>query len=558
VTGIFLKKPSDGRVGSLAVQDVRGAYRPIGESRDSSPEPIPLSEELCDAPGRPGGPLARGGGSVMRYQGRCVGIALGLALVGAILTTSSVRGQDGGGPRGPVFTVANESGRARTINVAGFPVVAPDNPFFRDLGLNGRRCVTCHQPENNMSVSARGIQARFEATGGTDPIFRTNDGANSPLADVSTREARGRAYSMLLTKGLIRVGISIPANAEFELVAVRDPYGYAGNNRDRELSLFRRPLPATNLAFLSTVMWDGRETIERGSPSAIHFDLSHQSNSATQGHAQAPNPLDDVTRDEMVEYEMGNFTAQIFDRAAGHLHTAGAQGGPERLSRRSFVFGDNDPLGCDASGVNCAGSNPAFDPIVFTEYDAWARLIGGGRNRARGAVARGQALFNTVVIPIAGVSGVNDDFGGPGNFDVPIVGTCTTCHDTPNAGDHSVPAPLDIGVADPPVSVAQGGDGVHNRFGLPVGDMPVYTLRNKTTREIKIVTDPGRALITGKWKDVGRFKGPILRGLAGRAPYFHNGAAATLRDAVDFYDRRFNLALSDTQKSDLVAFLRSL
>ena len=27
---------------------------------------------------------------------------------------------------------------------------------------------------------------------------------------------------------------------------------------------------------------------------------------------------------------------------------------------------------------------------------------------------------------------------------------------------------------------------------------------------------------------------PILRGLAGRAPYFHNGSAATLSDAVDF------------------------
>lgn len=89
-----------------------------------------------------------------------MGIALGLALVGATLATSSVRGQDGGGPRGPVFTVANESGRARTINVACFPVVASGNPFFRDLGLNGRRCVTCHQPENNMSVSTGGIQAR--------------------------------------------------------------------------------------------------------------------------------------------------------------------------------------------------------------------------------------------------------------------------------------------------------------------------------------------------------------------------------------------------------------
>jgi cytochrome c peroxidase len=168
-------------------------------------------------------------------------------------------------------------------------------------------------------------------------------------------------------------------------------------------------------------------------------------------------------------------------------------------------------------------------------------------------VVRGQALFNTFPIPIAGVAGINDDFGVN-----TAMGTCTTCHDTPHAGDHSVPAPLNIGVADPPVSVSAGGDGVHNQFGLAAGDMPVYTLRNKTTGEMRIVTDPGRALITGKWKDVGRFKGPILRGLAGRAPYFHNGSAASLLDVVNFYVTRFALELTEQEKADLVAFLRTL
>ncbi len=72
------------------------------------------------------------------------------------------------------------------------------------------------------------------------------------------------------------------------------------------------------------------------------------------------------------------------------------------------------------------------------------------------------------------------------------------------------------------------------------------------------VSDPGRALITGKWADVGKFKGPILRGLAARAPYFHNGSAATLQDAVNFYDTRFRLHLSQDQKDDLVAFLKTL
>ena len=71
-------------------------------------------------------------------------------------------------------------------------------------------------------------------------------------------------------------------------------------------------------------------------------------------------------------------------------------------------------------------------------------------------------------------------------------------------------------------------------------------------------TDPGKGLITGQCSDVNRLKGPILRGLAGRAPYFHNGAAATLMQAVNFYNQRFQMNLTAEQKTDLVAFLNSL
>jgi cytochrome c peroxidase len=72
------------------------------------------------------------------------------------------------------------------------------------------------------------------------------------------------------------------------------------------------------------------------------------------------------------------------------------------------------------------------------------------------------------------------------------------------------------------------------------------------------VTDLGRATITGQCADIGKLKGPILRGLAARAPYFHNGSAATLGDVVEFYDQRFSIGLTKQQKSDLVAFLKSL
>jgi cytochrome c peroxidase len=65
-------------------------------------------------------------------------------------------------------------------------------------------------------------------------------------------------------------------------------------------------------------------------------------------------------------------------------------------------------------------------------------------------------------------------------------------------------------------------------------------------------------LISGKWSDVGKVKGPILRGLAARPPYFHNGSAATLKDVVEFYDTRFSIGFTEQEKSDLVAFLRAL
>jgi len=88
--------------------------------------------------------------------------------------------------------------------------------------------------------------------------------------------------------------------------------------------------------------------------------------------------------------------------------------------------------------------------------------------------------------------------------------------------------------------------------------LPVYTIRCNTTGALVQVTDAGRAMISGKCADIGKLKGPVLRGLAARAPYFHNGSAATLSDAVDFYDQRFNLNLTPQQKADLVAFLQTL
>ena len=49
-----------------------------------------------------------------------------------------------------------------------------------------------------------------------------------------------------------------------------------------------------------------------------------------------------------------------------------------------------------------------------------------------------------------------------------------------------------------------------------------------------------------------------LRGLWQHAPYFHDGSAQTLEDVVEHYNRVRSLGLSDQQKRDLVAYLKTL
>lgn len=403
------------------------------------------------------------------------------------------------------------------------------NLFFQELGSNGRTCETCHKPENGWSVTPTFLQQRFNASRGFDPIFRTNDGSNTPNAKVGTLTDRLRAYSLLLGKGLIRFGIKIPDNAEFELTAVSDPYGYVTPS-SRELSLYRRPLPATNLKFLSAVMWDGRETVQGKS---ISFALGNQANTANIGHAQG-SPLTLKQRHAMVAFETKLFTGQIEDIQAGSLVKAPIKGGPIPLSRQRFYPGINDFSGDSLTGA-------PFNPRVFTLYNAWNGLITTAPNDIRAAIARGQKLFNTKPLFISGVAGLNDapEFGSPGH----LTGTCSTCHNTPNAGSHSVPRYMNIGITDE---------------SRRTGDIPLYTLQNKSSGEKIKTSDPGRAMITGLWSDIGRFKIPTLRGLAARPPYFHNGMARELGNVLDFYDGRFQIGLDNRERLDLILFLRSL
>jgi cytochrome c peroxidase len=426
----------------------------------------------------------------------------------------------------PLITL-DGSGFLSTYSTAGG--IDLSNPFFQSLGTNGRSCSSCHQPGDAWTVTPPHIQARFYFSGGNDPIFRTNDGANCPSADVSSFQARKSAYSLLLKKGLIRVSLPVPSTADFSIQNIQDPYS-CPETISSQPALYRRPLPSTNLDFLATVMWDGRETVKG---QAISADLAQQSIDATLGHAQAAVPPNAQQVSQIVSFETALYTAQVYDWKAGDLTSNRATGGPKNLSAQPFYLGINDALGADPTGA-------PFNPVVFTPYAAWANAT--GKNAAiQQSIARGETLFNTLPITITGVAGLNDLPGLQ-----TVNGTCTTCHDTPNAGNHSLSLAIKIGTTDYPAMSA-----------LDIAGLPVYTVACADGSQLQ-VTDLGRAIVTGKCADVGKLKGPILRGLAARAPYFHNGGAKTLLDAVDFYDQRFALNLTTQQKRDLVNFLNTL
>lgn len=434
---------------------------------------------------------------------------------------------------------ATENGMARNYSTAG--PIDTNGLFFKPFG-NGRSCSSCHSPEDGFSITPNRLNERFDASKGEDPIFALNDGANSPLAKFGTLDEKRLAFSMLLNKGLIRVGMKIPDDAEFELVKADDPYHYASAN---ELSLFRRPLPSANLGFLSTVMWDGRETLQdasshdcivnRGCFAAMDKNLAHQANSATLGHAQAAQGLNAAEQKAIVDFEKTLMSVQVYDSNAGFLDVANAKGGAKHLRDTEFYFGIND---LDSGNLR---TQALFTSEVMKNYRAWLTATGTLNpkvDEARKSIARGEVLFNTRTFNPQNLSGIPNDLKLPLNEM-----TCSSCHNTPQAGSASTPLMVSIFTS-------------HSSQHTP--DLPLYTLRNKRTGFQVRTLDPGVAMVTGKWQDIGRFKVPTLRGLASRAPYFHNGSAETLFDVVFYYDRTFALFLTGQEQQDLTAFLSAL
>lgn len=485
---------------------------------------------------------------IMRF-----GVRRGLAL----LALSVLAGAVSAAMIPNLLPLLDPTGFVSTFNTAGKINTSEKNPFFENLGTNGRNCGTCHIAANGMGLSTDNIQERFHRTKGRDPLFAEFDGANCPNSPSPSDPA---AHSLLLSAGLIRIPIALAAALQFQIRAVHDPYGCAVTTdpaNGTTISVYRRPLPTTNLRFLSTIMFDGRESIlplnsQATFMSNLIADLKHQAVDATTGHAQAVNAPTDAQQTAIVNFELGLFSSQMMDSRAGVLSEHGANGGPAKLSEQAYYPGMNDSLGADPSG-------DAFNPASMALFDAWTNANANSRKD----IAAGQAIFNSHPLTITSVRGLNDNaaLGKPAT----IMGNCTTCHDTPNVGNHSLPLPLDISTGHDPVNepdplIASG------LAQLSMPDLPVFEITGcpnpfapaGSPSDPIYTTDPGKGLLTGLCSDVNRIKGPILRGLAARAPYFHNGAAQNLTELVNFYNQRFQMNLSDQEKQQLIAFLNSL
>jgi hypothetical protein len=342
----------------------------------------------------------------------------------------------------------------------------------------------------------------------------------------------------------------------------------------------RRPLPTTNFEFLTTAAWDGQDTRQSPSPvlrstrdgvfdiakAAIRGRQTGPSLIAPDGHVYTDEELNELS-DQLTDFMFSLFAAQDRVHGARRLSARGATGGVVNLAQQPFSFGINDVLQGDLmvctqndhrkpcrrkpAGTVVLTGMP-FTPIIFTEFHAWQ----GDANPLRASIARGQALFNAVRLTISGVGGLNN--ANPilpdGSTLTPALpasfpGSCGTCHDSPNVGNHSTRLPINIGISDEePAGLGRAA----------VVELPLFILTRNADGAMARTTDPGRAVLSGLFAHIGQFKGPILHGMSARAPFFHNGMAATLEEVVDFYHARFDAHFTEQEKADLVNFLKSL
>ncbi len=497
------------------------------------------------------------------YSSRAIRQSVAVAgVLLAILLVSPLRANDrwiepGKGGIIPAAVQFDDAlGRLGIVNATG-AVDTKGHPFFEPLGANGRACVTCHQPAYAMTISVAAIRERWSATQGKDPLFAAVDGSNCP----DLPQEKESSHSLLLNRGLIRLALPWPPakrKAEFSIEVVSDPTGcntsaqYGLHSASPTVSVFRRPRMAANLKYVTNptpqfaLKLGGLAEVdpETGKPVSMNFmadarepSLRSQARNAALQHGERHGPLAEARLEHIVDFESQIYVAQIFDNQAGNL---AEQGGPPALGPRAMaehrpgVLGDND-----------------YDP-VFQLFDMWKKPqpLKSAQAEFRASVARGNDIFMFRQFWLRDATHINSI--GLGN---PLKRTCATCHNAQMTGQDLSAGWVDVGTTNYPTWTEPPLYSEERE--LPVfkitcdKDAPPHPYLGR----VIYTSDPGRALISGRCVDVGSIVMNQFRGLAARAPYFSNGSMKSLRELVDFYDRRFDMKLTEQEKQDLVNFL---
>jgi cytochrome c peroxidase len=518
-------------------------------------------------------------------------------------------------------TFKDSTGKVTSYQPGG-ATTTTDNAFFSGgITNNGRTCFTCHQPQNGWEISPPEILAQYILTRGKAALFQPIDAAVCPNAPGATSLFPDwhfvKARSQLFNRGNFRISLNAPnalgpqapdesymtfggnTNPEWVLTVDYDPYGCESDSEHglpaNLISVYRRPLPATNVAFLRQdhsnlnpakfdIMWDAREP-----------DLLSQFINATLFHGQTDVVPDNSLVLQGTQFQSGMFTNQTYDKWAGDLtgsDGSGALGGPVNL----YDWRQNSSPVCLSTfaGLECPGikeKQTLIAPIILPDgttlvdgsnvpknlnvnvgTELYGSFAGPTTNNplkeaTRESIARGEKIFSKKVFIINKVAGLNDI---KNDADGTEPGTCTTCHSNKNVLNDTAADPKRLGIMDNSNGVnvmPWTPDFPRFAFYCPTGSIPFFSnpvTSNEcpggaTTCDKFITTDPGKGLITGKCGDLGKMKVPILHGgLASRAPYFHGGNTATLLDVVNFYDKRFDIRLTNQEKTDLVNYLSSL
>ena len=508
---------------------------------------------------------------------------LGVTISGWIVMSLVASAQSGariwwapgqGTPLADFTTYQNDRGAVGVLNTSG-TLETKGHPFFEPIGSNGRACVTCHQPADGMSLSVRTVRERWEATAGKDPLFAAVDGMNCPHLPPDDP----RSHSLLLERGLIRVPLPWPPknpdgsriDPEFTIEVVRDPSGcnihrtYGLESANPTISVFRRPRPVANTKYTTHQNFGVSPFIAKsglptatdpatGRPTSMNLmsdarapTLAVQAQDAATQHLQLKGTLTAAQLAGIVQFEGQVYVAQVSSTTAGSLIEAD---GPPAFGPRQLAAGDAGVLGNNTTRY------------VFPMGGKWKQLPRNAseadnvRNAARESIARGHDVFMFRTFWIRDSMHLNSV--GLGN---PTKRTCATCHGMHMTGMDTVNGWMDIGTTNLPWAT----EVPLNPWNEAKPQMPLFRITCKA--EVKphpflgrviYTQDPGRALISGRCNDVGTIVMEQFRGLAARAPYFSNGSAATLRELVDFYDRRYNIGYSEQEKQDLVSFLGAL